>query len=223
MSARFPGRKLSLVRLIILTGVVMAITAGGATAWGKFQDGTGCRSNSFRFRRLCGRHGHTPVCLRGPGLQGGGERPAVLHRGGPENACTPTWGAAYSLDDAGSALDLDRRVARLQQLGGTVSVSFGGLINDELAISSPTPANSRRPTAPWWTGTTSAAVDLDIEGEALNDVASLDRRAAAVAALQQDRRGNGKDLTVWLTLPADPNGLTTAGSDAVRPDDRRGG
>ena len=38
MSARFPGRKLSLVRLSILTGVVMAITAGGAAAWGNFQD-----------------------------------------------------------------------------------------------------------------------------------------------------------------------------------------
>ena len=52
-----------------------------------------------------------------------------------ENACTPSWGAAYCLDGAGSDLDLDRRVARLQQFGGTVSVSFGGLINDELATS----------------------------------------------------------------------------------------
>ena len=26
----------------------------------------------------------------------------------------------------------------------------------------------------------------------------------------------GKDLSVWLTLPADPNGITAAGSDAVR-------
>ena len=36
-----------------------------------------------------------------------------------------------------------------------------------------------------------------------------------MAALQQDRKSSGKSLEVWLTLPADPAGLTQAGRDLV--------
>ncbi len=50
-----------------------------------------------------------------------------------DDACTPTWGSAYSMQGASDALDLDRRIARLQQQKGEVGVSFGGLANDELA------------------------------------------------------------------------------------------
>ena len=55
-----------------------------------------------------------------------------------------------------------------------------------------------------------------MEGEALSDAAALERRSVAIAALQKDRQRDGKALSVWLTLPADPNGLTTTGSDAVQ-------
>ena len=43
--------------------------------------------------------------------------------------CTPSWGAAYSLDEAAQNLDTDRRIARLRQQGGDVIVSFGGANN----------------------------------------------------------------------------------------------
>src|SRR3954467_772234 len=46
----------------------------------------------------------------------------------------PAWGTAYTLDEARGSLDLDRRIARLQQQGGTVAVSFGGQANSELAV-----------------------------------------------------------------------------------------
>src|SRR5690606_6510770 len=52
----------------------------------------------------------------------------------PSDACTPTWGGVFTLDTAGSELDLDRRIARLRQQGGNVAVSFGGLKNDELSL-----------------------------------------------------------------------------------------
>jgi chitinase len=32
--------------------------------------------------------------------------------------CQPSWGTYYNLDEAGATLDLDRRIARLQQQGG---------------------------------------------------------------------------------------------------------
>ncbi|WP_260982560.1 chitinase [Arthrobacter sp. U41] len=194
----------------------MAITAGGATAWGNFQDGRAAEAIPSVFAGYVDVTATPRYAFEDPVSKEAENVLLSFIVADRANACTPTWGAAYSLDDAGSALDLDRRVARLQQLGGTVSVSFGGLINDELAISCTDAGQLEAAYRAVVDRYNVSSIDLDIEGEALNDIASLDRRAAAVAALQQDRRGNGKDLTVWLTLPADPNGLTTAGSDAVR-------
>src|SRR4051812_15291889 len=50
----------------------------------------------------------------------------------PGSGCTPSWGGAYSLDEAGSSLDLDRRISRLRAAGGNVMVSLGGADNTEL-------------------------------------------------------------------------------------------
>ena len=216
MSARFPGRKLSLVRLGILTGVVMATTAGGVAAWGNFQDVRTAESIPSIFSGYVDVTATPRYAFEDPASREAENVLLSFIVADAGNSCTPSWGAAYSLDEAGSALDLDRRVARLQQLGGTVSVSFGGLINKELATSCTDAGKLESAYRAVVDRYKVSSIDLDIEGDALSDVASLDRRAAAVAALQQDRRGSGKDLSVWLTLPADPNGLTTAGSDAVR-------
>ena len=58
----------------------------------------------------------------------------------PDAPCDPSWGAAYSMSAAADSLDLDRRVARLRQLGGEVTVSFGGAANSELSIGCTDPA-----------------------------------------------------------------------------------
>ncbi|GAP57230.1 probable bifunctional chitinase/lysozyme [Arthrobacter sp. Hiyo1] len=60
-----------------------------------------------------------------------------------------------------------------------------------------------------------ATVDLDVEGAALGDIAAADRRAQAVAAIQKERKASGKPLAVWLTLAADPDGLTSQGQVIV--------
>ena len=36
----------------------------------------------------------------------------------PDDACTPSWGGAYTLDEAATGLDLDRRIARYRERGG---------------------------------------------------------------------------------------------------------
>ena len=51
-----------------------------------------------------------------------------------DKPCTPSWGTYYGLDAAGTSLDLDRRITQLRAAGGDVVVSFGGLLNDELAV-----------------------------------------------------------------------------------------
>ncbi|EPR75291.1 Chitinase [Leifsonia rubra CMS 76R] len=131
------------------------------------------------------------------------------------DGCTPTWGTAYTMDEAAVSLDLDRRIARLQQQGGDVAVSFGGLLNNELSTTctdSSQLVNAYDSVLDRYASTT---IDLDIEGRNLSDTAAGERRAAAMATLQQERRSAGDDLAVWLTLPAATFGLTEEGTTAV--------
>jgi chitinase len=216
VSARFPGRKLSLVRLGVLIGVVAATAAGGVAAWGNFQDVRAAGAIPSIFSGYVDVTATPRYAFEDPVSKEAENVVLSFIVADQTNACIPSWGSFYTLDEAASALDLDRRVARLQQLGGDVSISFGGLTNDELAVSCTDQDRLQAAYAAVVHRYNASSIDLDIEGKALDDTASLDRRSAAVAALQQERRKAGKDLSVWLTLPADPNGMTAAGTDAVR-------
>ncbi|MEN0084965.1 MAG: chitinase [Leifsonia sp.] len=132
-----------------------------------------------------------------------------------QDPCEPSWGAAYTLDEARGSLDLDRRIARLQQQGGTVAVSFGGQRNDELAVGCTDESALKKAYASVVDRYKVGTVDLDLEGSGLADHAAADRRAAAIASLQQERRTTGKSLAVWLTLPVAPTGMTSDATDAI--------
>jgi len=45
------------------------------------------------------------------------------------------------------------------------------------------------------------AIDLDIENADLADSPSIERRAAAIAEVQDERSAAGEELDVWVTLP----------------------
>lgn len=133
----------------------------------------------------------------------------------PSDPCTPSWGGAYTLDQASGGLDLDRRIARLRQQGGNVSVSFGGLINQEIALTCKDPnllLNAYQSVVDRYDIDT---IDLDLEGSGLTDIVASKRRAIAIATLQSKRRAKKKSLAVWLTLPVSPQGLTVDGTNAV--------
>ena len=134
----------------------------------------------------------------------------------PGDACTPSWGAAYSLAEAADSLDLDRRIARLQQQGGEVAVSFGGQANDELATNCTSVTELAAAYAKVIDRYGVSTIDVDIEGANLTNRAANGRRAAALAVIQEERRAAGKDLAVWLTLPVAPTGLDQSGQSAVR-------
>lgn len=133
----------------------------------------------------------------------------------PTNPCTPSWGGHFTMDEAAASLDLDRRIARLQQRGGGAGVSFGGLLNDELASSCTDPAALATAYTSVIQRYSVSTVDLDIEGDNLTNTATGERRAAAIAAVQAARRSSGDSLAVWLTLPASTSGLTEDGTTAV--------
>jgi chitinase len=131
------------------------------------------------------------------------------------SACTPSWGGAYSLDQAESTLDLDRAIAQTTKQGGNATVSFGGQANTELAV---TCTGVRALTAAYLSVIDRYdlhTVDFDIEGAALGDTAANDRRAQAIAAIQRRLRAKHRTLRVWLTLPVAPTGFTSEGRSAI--------
>lgn len=132
-----------------------------------------------------------------------------------DKPCEPSWGTFYSMDSAGQELDVDRRIARLLQQDGSVSVSFGGQINDELAVTCTDPTKLQDAYASVVERYNLSTIDLDLEGAGLSDTAALERRATAIKELQADRLAEGKPLSVWLTLPVAPFGLTAEGIAAV--------
>ncbi|MDJ1114536.1 chitinase [Microbacterium dauci] len=129
-----------------------------------------------------------------------------------DDACTPTWGRAYSLDEASTRFDLDRRVERLQREGRPVAVSFGGAINTELALACRNVAALTDAYNLVIDRYGVDTIDLDIEGDAFLDDAATVRRAAAIARLQHER---DDPLHVWLTLPVAPTGLTADGIGVI--------
>jgi chitinase len=133
----------------------------------------------------------------------------------PNDPCVPTWGTHFTLDQAGVALDLDRRIARLEQQGGRVAVSFGGQANSELALGCSDPAKLYTAYNAVIQRYKLDTIDLDLEGQSLSDAAASKRRAKVIAKLQKDYRAQGKNLAVWLTLPVSPQGLAPEGTDAV--------
>lgn len=133
----------------------------------------------------------------------------------PTRGCTPSWGGVYTLNQAGASLDLDRRIARLRQQGGSVAVSFGGQKNHELAADCTDGAQLLAAYKSVVDRYSVNTIDLDLEGRSLTDVAAGDRRAAAIASLQSSMRAKGQELAVWVTLPATPQGLSEAGTSAV--------
>ncbi len=132
-----------------------------------------------------------------------------------QNACTPSWGASYSITQADDSLDLATRIARLQQQGGSVAISFGGRDNQELAVNCTDETSLYNAYQTVITHYHINTIDLDLEGNDLSNTTADDRRATAIAQLQQNQRQSGNKLAVWLTLPVTPQGLSEDGTNAV--------
>jgi Glycosyl transferase family group 2/Glycosyl hydrolases family 18 len=125
----------------------------------------------------------------------------------PNSGCTPSWGGAYALAQAEQSLAVGSRIAQLQQDGAQPIVSFGGQSHTSLdvACTGVTDLTAAYQSVIDAYGLT--AIDLDIEGPALSDFQAEERRAAALADLEQTARAAHRRLDVWLTLPVEPSGL----------------
>jgi cellulose synthase/poly-beta-1,6-N-acetylglucosamine synthase-like glycosyltransferase/chitodextrinase len=121
--------------------------------------------------------------------------------------CRPSWGGAYTLAQANQSLALGSRIEQLQQDGEQAIVSFGGQAGTSLDVacgSVPALTAAYQSVIDAYQLTT---IDLDIEGAALNSFPAAQRRALAIASLEQAASAAHRQLGVWLTLPVEPDGL----------------
>ncbi|PYY50975.1 cellulose binding domain-containing protein [Curtobacterium sp. MCBD17_023] len=128
--------------------------------------------------------------------------------------CTPAW-AGFDAYRIGGPQDFAGNIAAFQQTGGRVVVSFGGAVNEELALRCTDPAELQAAYQQVVDRFGVDRIDLDIEGAALSDTAANERRAVAVAGVVRAQAAKGRSLEVSLTLPVMPTGLTREGLAAV--------
>ena len=125
--------------------------------------------------------------------------------------CAASWFNSFDPTTGWDKADFDS----LRAMGGDVRVSFGGESGTELALAC---TDVTALTAQYQKVVDAYSldrVDFDIEGAAAVDHASIDRRSAAVAAVQAAQRAKGRDLKVTLTLPVLPSGLIADGLYAL--------
>jgi len=118
--------------------------------------------------------------------------------------CLAAWGGRTPLAQESTLAPV---IDSLRQQGGDVLISFGGEAGKELALGCDTPTALQAQYQAVVDKYKATVLDLDIEGEAIKDSASVDRRNSALAALQTAN----PTLQVSYTLPVATTGLTPAG------------
>jgi len=118
--------------------------------------------------------------------------------------CAASWGSRTPVAQESA---LTPAIDDLRSHGGDVLISFGGEAGRELALGCDTPAALQAQYQAVIDKYAVAVLDLDIEGNALKDSASVDRRNVALAAIQAAH----PNVQVSYTLPVATDGLTAAG------------
>lgn len=124
------------------------------------------------------------------------------------SGCKAMWFNAYDPRQKWAKDQIDA----IRAGGGDVKVSFGGATGIELAQACPDVNTLFAEYDAVVTAYDLKYIDLDIEGSAAAEPASIARRSQALARLQQAH----PDLKISLTLPVLPTGLTSDGLNVVR-------
>lgn len=210
----FSGRRLSLPRLAVVMAGLGLVAAATAFSWRSYTDSRAATGRSW-FAAYVDVTAEPRYEFVSPTVPSTRDVVLSFIVAGSSNRCAPTWGNAYTLDQAAATLDLDRRLERLRQQSGSAIVSFGGQRNDELAVACtdvPRLRDAYRAVVERYEIST---IDLDLEGAGLEDGAAGQRRALALAQLQRERREDGRPLAIWVTLPVATGGLTESGTSAI--------
>ncbi|NJC72052.1 lysozyme [Planosporangium thailandense] len=124
------------------------------------------------------------------------------------SGCTPIWGDGLGIDNS----TVNARIARAEAAGARTIISFGGAGGAELGQSC-TDVNAL--TQAYQSVISKYHVDhldFDIEGAAIADQGSIDRRFQAIRNLQRNSPG----LSISLTIPVLESGPDGNGSNFLR-------
>lgn len=213
--ARFDGRRLSWFRVGVLLIGASALTFTALSGWRWFEDARAADDGAASFAAYVDVAVTPQFAFEEPISAAARDVVLSFVVASPGAPCTPSWGRDYPLDSASNELDLDRRVARLRQNKGDISVSFGGAANSELA----TVCSDENALLAAYRAVVNRydvrTIDIDLEGSALTDPMANARRARVLNKLQQERAEEHKKLAVWLTLPVTPTGLSTEARSTV--------
>jgi chitinase len=210
-----PVERLSWLRLSFLILLLAGLGAGGTFAVLHVRDTAGPTAKSWAVP-------YVDVTLtpqfefQDPAVNPANDVALAFVVADPQDACAASWGGAYTPDEAAASLELDRRISQLRASGGNIMLSVGGAANTELAVACTDQTRLTDAYRQLVKRYDVETLDLDIEGTAVADQASLQRRAAALKTVQAERAAAGTPLIVWLTLPVAPEGLTADGLGAVR-------
>ncbi len=130
-------------------------------------------------------------------------------------ACSPAWGG-YSEYLVGGSGDFKDTLTAFQNNGGRVIASFGGAAGSELAENCTSDADLQAAYQKVVNRYSLNRIDFDIEGSAIANSASNQRRAKAVAGLQAAEAAKGNNLEVSLTVPVMPDGMDYNGLRTVK-------
>ena len=127
-------------------------------------------------------------------------------------ACNAEWGGVTALNDP----FITSSLANLKAAGGDAIVSFGGEAGQELASTCSTPQALAAQYQSVINQYGIHDLDFDVEGAAVADTTSINRRSQALAQLQSAGLAAGQPVHVSFTLPVMPTGLTQDGINVIR-------
>ncbi|HEY6479047.1 MAG TPA: hypothetical protein VIZ00_03400 [Streptosporangiaceae bacterium] len=126
-------------------------------------------------------------------------------------SCTADWNGDPTTPISPATFGAD--IAAIQARGGNVIPSFGGFGADttgtELADSCTSVASIAKVFESLITTYRVPRIDLDIEGDSVNNAAGINRRNEAIAQTEEWAAWHGRPIQFSYTLPTFPTGLTT--------------
>jgi hypothetical protein len=123
------------------------------------------------------------------------------------DTCRGAWGGFALPSDPTFGPYVRKQLAAIRNLGGDGILSFGGAGNLEIAQTCPDAASLEKAYEADIDYYNVTHVDFDIEGPAVDDQPSVERRSQALAALVAHYARLGKTISISYTLPVLPQGM----------------
>jgi len=125
--------------------------------------------------------------------------------------CVAKWGGVTGLDQNFLLTD----IGTVRSLGGDTIVSFGGASGQELAQVCTSVSSLQAQYQAVIDKYNFTRIDFDVEGAAVADPTSINRRNQALTGLEAAAKSAGRTLKVSYTLPILPTGLTQDGLNVL--------